>query len=177
MRLIICPGIHSPDLTTSFISALPDLPPYWIVPADRPVYSGYHVLTWLLQQDQPFAQPTIWIGFSAGVVGAMPAAIAFAGLGGQVQRLIAIDGWGVPLFAPFPIHRLSHDWFTHWSSALLGSGDSQFFADPPALHLDLWRSPQQVQGWRVTPGDGDRTERSAITAAQFLTQLLSQPSV
>ncbi|MCU0527397.1 MAG: hypothetical protein MUF72_21530 [Elainella sp. Prado103] len=173
MRLIICPGIHPPHLTASFLRALPDIPPYWIFPADRPVYSGYHILTWLLQQDRPFSQSTCWIGFSAGVVGAITAALAFSALGGQVQALIAIDGWGVPLLAPFPIHRLSHDRFTHWSSALLGAGESQFFADPAVAHLELWANPQHVRGWR-TQADQTCTllHHTPTTAACFLNELL-----
>jgi len=44
---------------------------------------------------------------------------------------------GVPLVGNFPIHRLSHDYFTHWSSAVLGSGNDSFYADPPVEHLEM----------------------------------------
>ena len=57
-----------------------------------------------------------------------------------MKALIAFDGWGVPLVGNFPIYRISHDQFTHWSSELLGKGDKSFYADPPVEHLDLWRS-------------------------------------
>ncbi|MGB3188280.1 MAG: hypothetical protein WBB43_02490, partial [Limnoraphis sp.] len=64
-----------------------------------------------------------------------------------VKALIALDGWGVPLGGNFPIYRISHDRFTHWSSALLGGGVESFYADPPVEHLDLWSSPQTARGW------------------------------
>lgn len=83
-----------------------------------------------------------------------------------MKALIAVDGWGVPLSGNFPIHRLSHDYFTHWSSALLGSGDDSFYSDPAVEHLAIWRSPHTCQGWWVQGG-----KRTFTTAAQFINEL------
>lgn len=181
MQILICPGIHPPGLTEQFVNALPNrLAQALIVPADCPAYSGAHILAFLLQQvgstsrsTQPWSDPIpllplmpiLLIGFSAGVVGAITAAHLWRSLGGRIVALIAIDGWGVPLFAPFPIHRISHDSFTHWSSSILGTGQAGFYADPAVTHLDLWRSPQTAMGWSIQPTGTVRT-----TAAHFLDQ-------
>ncbi len=104
------------------------------------------------------------MAFSAGVVGALGVARHLRRTCVPVGGLIAIDGWGVPLTEPFPIHRLSHDAFTHDTSLLLGpDGGEHFYADPDVEHLELWRSPRQAQGWIVT---GRSRQRS--TAAAFL---------
>lgn len=190
MQIILCPGVHPPELTDCFVQSLPALPvPPLIFPTShQPAYSGGHILAFLLQQLNKTSRPAgfhftwdalqiikttplLWIGFSAGVVGAIAAAYLWQKLGGQVVALIALDGWGVPLLAPFPIHRLSHDAFTHWSSAGLGAGQTSFYAEPEVAHLELWRSPQQVQGWAVQPAGYTRT-----TAAQFVEQLIQQYS-
>jgi hypothetical protein len=113
--------------------------------------------------------PLTFIGFSAGVVGAMGAAVAWELLGGKVQALFALDGWGVPTIGTFPIHRLSHDYFTHWSSALLGAGQDSFYADPGVAHLDLWRSPQAIQGYWVSARNHSKQQ---ISLLQFLAHWL-----
>lgn len=182
MRIMICPGVHPPELTEDFIRALPGLPaPPLIFPAKQPAYSSGHIVTFLWQQLAGSSQdwslpvikttPIVWIGFSAGVVGVIGAAHLWQKLGGQVVALIALDGWGVPLLAPFPIHRLSHDAFTHWSSAVLGAGETSFYAEPAVAHLDLWRSPQQARGWAVQSSGYTNT-----TAAQFVADLLQHYS-
>lgn len=156
-RLIICPGIHPPQLTQSFIQQLQldrlitaqdrllvlptaEYPPYWAVGINH----------WLNQNlSAPQTEvPLTFITFSAGVVGGIGAALTWQIRGGKIKAFIAIDGWGVPLLATFPIYRLSHDYFTHWSSALLGGGDSSFYCEPTVEHLDLWRSPATVWGWQ-----------------------------
>jgi len=99
-----------------------------------------------------------------------------------VKAVIAFDGWGVPLLGNFPIHRISHDRFTDWSSTLWGRNDSSFYAEPDVAHLDLWRSPQTAQGWTNEALDSAPTARLAgggqkqysTTAAQFLKHLLIQ---
>ncbi|MCL1470830.1 hypothetical protein LAY57_09105 [Argonema antarcticum A004/B2] len=190
MSVIICPGIHEPELTESFLEGLG-----WsasdkltngsksenilIFPAqDYPAYSAFHILQFLadcgvnpLDRDKSPAQ-LVFISFSAGVVGAIGAAWAWQALRGNVKAFIAIDGWGVPLGGNFPIHRLSHDRFTHWSSALSLSGEDNFYAEPPVAHLELWRSPQTTQGWWVNSKCGKSEQRRLLTAAQFLTMLL-----
>lgn len=165
-------------------------------PAERyPAYSPIHILNYWqdhldrpLQTDQkvqPVRKPPLLIlSFSAGVVGAFGAALAWRGMGGEVKALIALDGWGVPLYADFPIHRVSHDYFTHWSSALLGTGEDSFYAEPPVAHLELWRSPQSAQGWwvpsTVSNAQVGRSSQTSVpvqtTAAVFLLTLLTRYS-
>jgi hypothetical protein len=96
-------------------------------------------------------------------------------LGGTVKAFLAFDGWGVPLYGNFPIHRISHDYFTHWSSALLGGGEDSFYAEPAVEHLDLWRKPNVCKGWWVHPAtDGKRERRTHTTASKFVNQLLQR---
>lgn len=192
MQIIVCPGVHPPELTEAFVRTLPTLPAAPLIfPAAQPAYSSGHILAFLVQHLSQASQsskiasrwnllqvaeiqtvktmPVLWIGFSAGVVGAIGAAHLWQKIGGRVVALIAFDGWGVPLLAPFPIHRLSHDAFTHWSSAVLGAGLTSFYAEPAVAHLELWRSPQQARGWAVHPS-GD----TPTTAAQFVAELIQQ---
>ena len=87
----------------------------------------------------------------------------------KVKALIAIDGWGVALWGNFPIYRLSHDYFTHWSSLALGGGDKNFYADPPVGHLDLWRSPQTTRGWQVNSNGS----KKGIAALDFIDKIIN----
>lgn len=184
--VIICPGIHHPQLTQDFLEGLKrgettNLSNGWIdrvliFPAqDYPAYSVVHVLEFLWFHTASLKAQIVFISFSAGVAGAIGAAWVWQILGGEVKAFIAFDGWGVPLYGNFPIHRLSHDYFTHWSSALLGVGEDSFYADPPIEHLDLWRSPHFCQGCWVKPVSvGEPERRTFTTAAQFVTQLLQR---
>ncbi|HAZ45084.1 MAG TPA: hypothetical protein DCZ55_11585 [Cyanobacteria bacterium UBA11371] len=188
MKVIICPGIHPPELTESFVAGL-ELSKFCqpadilIFPTkDYPAYSGWHILQFVgdrLRGDgkTDYQLPItnyqlpirlVFISFSAGVVGAIAAAKAWQRMGGKVKAFIALDGWGVPLFGDFPIYRVSHDEFTHWSSALLGSGEESFYADPGVEHLELWRSPQTARGWWVNA----QGQRAPATAAEFLVGVL-----
>lgn len=179
MSVLICPGIHPPEFTQSFLYSLqpPGNPTYcsnWLVfpTQDYPAYSAIDILRFLKKNigNPAQASPVLFISFSAGVVGAMGAAIAWQVQSGRVRGSIALDGWGVPLWGNFPIHRLSHDSFTHWSSAILGAGADSFYADPRVEHLDLWRSPDKAPGWWVkVPGC-----RVRCTAKEFLTVLLQR---
>ena len=180
MRLIICPGVHEPGLTTSFLAAF-DWASLglsgWTVPTDRlPPYSGLHILQFVRDQfarsdpDGDQQSPLLWIGFSAGVVGAIAAAHLWQHQGGQVAAVIALDGWGVPLIGDFPIHRVSHDFFTHGTSVGFGLAGDSFYADPGVPHLDLWRSPQTARGWQIATAQPGC--RQATTAATFITALL-----
>jgi pimeloyl-ACP methyl ester carboxylesterase len=173
MPVVICPGVHAASLTSYFVKALPMRSELLIVPHTLPVYSAPHILAFLQQQILPSQRhlPILLIGFSAGVVGAIGAAYLWQSMGGQIAALIAIDGWGVPLFGSFPVHRISHDAFTHWSSRLLGTGQDSFYAEPAVAHLELWRSPQTVMGWSIRCSD-QRHHRT--TAAEFLKQLVQQ---
>ncbi len=159
MTLVICPGFHPPALTDSLVRSL-DLSPdrFVIVPSDScPPYSAPHLLEFLKQQERraQLNDGTVFLSFSAGVVGAIGAAWAWQLLGHSVKAFIAIDGWGVPLFGTFPIHRLSHDPWTHLTSTGLEWLADGFYADPPMSHLELWRSPAMVQGWWVNYGNVD----------------------
>jgi hypothetical protein len=168
MKIFICPGMHPVALTQCFVEAIDaelKQPPDWtIFPGDRlPVYSPHHVLSYLP------SDPTLMIGFSAGVVGAIAAAKLHQRHGHSILGLIAIDGWGVPLAADFPIYRVSHDYFTHQTSALLGAGLDSFYADPGVDHLTLWRSPQQVSGYHLSTPISTAT----FTAARFMAHLIN----
>jgi len=198
MRLVICPGIHDPKLTDCFLAGLSEV---WedeyprqnpqivdrvkIFPAHKyPPFSALDILHFLCCEQPvgaippwlPPGESLVFVSFSAGVAGAIGAAWMWQQLGGQVGAFFALDGWGVPLGGTFPIHRLSHDRFTHWSSAILGSGGESFYADPPVEHLDLWRDPQTAQGWHVSQTAGIETA-APTTAAQFLVHLLKHYGV
>jgi hypothetical protein len=179
MKVVICPGAHETKLTEAFLTEMGDyLGEPIVYPTDRyPAYSPQHLLTFLysalagsssasgVDWAELGKEPLFFVGFSAGVVGAIGAARQWQRQGGRVVALVAIDGWGVPLYGSFPIYRISHDAFTHWSSAALGAGKENFYADPPVAHLDLWRSPQTAQGWWVRSLGRDPI---ATTAAQTL---------
>ncbi len=159
MSVIICPGVHLPQLTDSFIQEIKSstVTQNWLIfPTTQYLpYSAIDIYQWL-KKHQPLpveSQPLHFVAFSAGVVGAIGAAWAWQLQGGKIQSFIALDGWGMPLVGDFPIYRISHDYFTHWSSAILGTGKESFYAAPAVEHLDLWRSPASCQGWRViSPG-------------------------
>ena len=179
MSVLICPGFHSPQLTQNFLEGLqlPEsqyLPTNWLIfpTQDYLPVSPMDILTFLQKHEGNPAQasPVVFISFSAGVVGAMLAAIAWQQQLGKVKAFFALDGWGVPLAGDFPRHRLSHDYFTHWSSQPLGAGKDSFYAEPAVEHLELWRSPQTVVGWWIK-GSGCRVRCSA---AKFLTMFLSK---
>ena len=176
MNLVICPGIHSSQLTHNFIQDLQcsniGADSIFIFPTEKyPAYSALNITCWLKRSlSSPQNSPElIFITFSAGVVGGIGAANVWQKQGGKIKAFIALDGWGVPLVGDFPIYRLSHDFFTHWSSAILGTGDTGFYCEPPVEHLDLWRSAQQCWGWQViSPGYKIR-----CSAAQYLQDLIS----
>lgn len=183
MNIIICPGIHEIELTQSFVSSLfnpnvergdQQLLNILVFPGEGIfTLSALHILLFLRDRlNNKLESPVIFIGFSAGVVGAIAAATTWQLQGGNVKALIAIDGWGVPLWGNFPIHRLSHDYFTHWSSAILGIGEDNFYADPPVDHLSMWRSPQTVQGNWTDPSIRFSHSQKSLNAAEFLHILL-----
>ena len=123
MVLLICPGIHEPQLTQDFLTGLccSNVSGYWtrnvlIFPTQKyPAYSAGHIVEFLRHRLSVEETRVVFISFSAGVAGAIGAAWGWQLLGGKVEALFAIDGWGVPLYGDFPIYRLSHDYFTHWS--------------------------------------------------------------
>ncbi|MBD2459643.1 hypothetical protein H6G89_01185 [Oscillatoria sp. FACHB-1407] len=180
MAVLICPGVHSPELTDSFLANLNlQLFNCKVFPGDRhPAYSGLHILKFIWHEfaipddatPPRLDVPLLFVSFSAGVVGAIAAAWAWRLLGGEVKAFIALDGWGVPLSGDFPIYRVSHDDFTHWSSALLGAGQISFYADPAVEHLELWRSPHTAMGYTVDTAQPSSAIKT--NAAGFIASLL-----
>jgi hypothetical protein len=172
MSLIICPGIHPFELTEQFIQGIQHRvqQDYLVLPtAEYLPYSAIAVTQWLNQQSISKTEPLSFISFSAGVVGSFGAAWTWQLQGGQIHNFIAVDGWGMPLVANFPLHRISHDYFTHWSSGMLGAGQQGFYADPGVEHLKLWRSPKTSYGWRII-GSGQKT-RDTLT--NYLADILN----
>jgi hypothetical protein len=100
------------------------------------------------------------------------AAWAWQQQGGTIRALVALDGWGVPLYGSFPIYRLSHDEFTHGSSQVLGMGQNPFYAEPGVPHLELWRSPDRAWGWWYKEGQRERTN-AAIVIRSILSKAFS----
>ncbi|BAZ41870.1 hypothetical protein NIES4101_78380 [Calothrix sp. NIES-4101] len=181
MTIIICPGIHAPALTDKFVSQLLEtdrnshfcndvkiivFPSGGILPI-----SGLHLWEFLHQNiGDNCNEPITLISFSAGVIGAFIAACLWELQGGKIRAFIAIDGWGVPLFANFPIYRLSHDYFTHWSSLLLGGGEVNFYAEPSVSHLELWENFKMVKGYQIN--HSQIPEKTYLNASDFLHLIL-----
>jgi hypothetical protein len=182
MIIVICPGIHPVDLTDRFLEALRNNQQNFYASSvltlpttTHPPFSALHSFQFLAQQlglpTQRFAnsqQALFFIGFSAGVVGAIGAAWLWQQAGGKVQGLMALDGWGMPLFGNFPIHRVSHDYFTHWSSDPGQNQTDCFYADPPVAHLDLWQFPQKATGWCISGTQEWGQQRDKTTAIEFI---------
>ncbi|AFY57155.1 hypothetical protein Riv7116_4741 [Rivularia sp. PCC 7116] len=178
MNVIICPGIHESSLTQNFIKCLLETDSNRLsnnksvnileFPANNlSVLSGFHIWQFLRESlADKLKSPVVFIGFSAGVVGAISAASLWQIFGGNVKAFIAIDGWMVPIHGNFPIHRMSHDYFTHWSSCLLGSSHNNFYAQPAVEHLELWRSPSTVEGYSVDSPSGELP--LSLTGAEFI---------
>jgi hypothetical protein len=162
MSLVICTGFHDSRLTENFLEHL----------HSQSVKLRPHIIIYPLSCSNATFSPEkdlTLIGFSAGVVNAIALAHYWEAKGVKIKALLALDGWGVPLIGNFPIYRLSHDYFTHWSSSLLGSGQENFYADPPVDHLSLWSSPDRVTGWSITGNSPQRT-----TALTFLSSRLEK---
>ncbi|MEG4841008.1 hypothetical protein [Microcoleus sp. B9-D4] len=190
MRLVICPGVHDPKLTDRFLEGLSEVwgdaeprqntqtsYPVKIFPAHKhPPFSALDILHFLCSQELA-GESLVFVSFSAGVAGAIGAAWMWQQIGGKVGAFFALDGWGVPLVGNFPIHRISHDRFTHWSSAILGGGGESFYADPAIEHLDLWRDPQTAKGWHVSHTAAGIETVAPTTAAKFLVHLLKKYGV
>ena len=149
MKVIICPGVHDVALSDSFLASIlaPNQNQVLLFPTNQyPAYSPHHLYRWICQENKA-QEPLFLIAFSAGVVAAMGAILALKLRKIKILGLVAIDGWGVPLWGEFPIYRFSHDYFTHWSSALLGTGKNSFYSDPAVDHLTMWGEPEFCQGW------------------------------
>ena len=170
MQLLICPGYHSSDLTHAFLQSLlgvvtPER--LWILPIG-PIPGA--ALPWLLTSRQTPQKDQVLqvIGFSAGVVAAYLLVMAWQGMGGT-SRLIAVDGWGMPLPGDLSIYRMSHDRWTHRTTHFPTADESQgsFYAYPAVDHLALWQSPHMTKG----VGSIGNLPRS-MTALEFISAVL-----
>ncbi|MEM8602445.1 MAG: hypothetical protein AAGF24_01235 [Cyanobacteria bacterium P01_H01_bin.121] len=195
VALIICPGWHNQSLTADFLQAwgcnltsqtLTIAQCHYelcVIPtALCPPYSPTHTLAfvhhWLEQRCQKAnsesegsISSTIWLAFSAGVVGGLLAARQWQQItGGNVRRFIALDAWGMPLIADFPIYHLSHDWLTHCLMFNLSGAAAHFYAAPAVTHHQLWQGPQQAWGYKTFAGRPPQR----LTALQFLQQCLTK---
>ncbi|QQE64792.1 hypothetical protein GFS31_14740 [Leptolyngbya sp. BL0902] len=122
-------------------------------------------------QGRDQGQDLILWAFSAGGVGAVSLAQHWQRYRGRVRAIFLLDGWGIPWVGSAPLHRLSHDAFTHRSSRVLGAGRADFFAQPAVPHLQLWQRPQAVVGQGCLPdSQGQVGPVQTVSAAHFLTQ-------
>ncbi|MDJ0553636.1 MAG: hypothetical protein QNJ68_04180 [Microcoleaceae cyanobacterium MO_207.B10] len=178
MTVIICPGIHDPKLTDELVEGLFSNYPcnFLLVPTkDYAPYSAIDILNFLWYKKSLTTDiPLLFMAFSAGVVGTVGAAWGWQLRGGQVKAMIAIDGWGMPISGNFPIYKVSHDYFTHWSWALLGSGNESFYAYPSVEHLEIWRSPQTTKGWWLHQNSAEVETASPVTAREFIIKILEK---
>lgn len=172
MQLLICPGYHSPDLTYAFLqSLLGELTPerLWILPVG--VSPG--AIPWLLTSSQrPQLDRLLQIvAFSAGVVAAYPLALAWQAMGGR-GRMVAVDGWGMPLVGDLAIYRMSHDRWTHRTTYFPTPVESKgyFYAHPAVDHLSIWQSPQLSKGIGAIGN-----QIGSMTALEFICAVLTQP--
>lgn len=200
MNVLVCPGIHASEWTQAFLAQVgaaiasphrpknhPDRPNttpplhWWVLPPEVPPYAPQPVADFfescwtgvsaLGPAFDPQA-PLVWLGFSAGVVGAIATARAWQRRGRPTAALIAFDGWGVPLTGDFSLYRFSHDRFTAQTSEWPQASAGVFYAEPAVPHLDLWRSPSTAGGfWQTRGGEGDR---HFTTALEALVKLLEQ---
>lgn len=174
MALIICPGAHPLTWTHSFLRQLnAQLPEDGLVrhvfPAHKSnPWSAYALRTFLEVSAIAPTEPLILIAFSAGCVAAAGVANERVARGQPAPVVIALDGWGVPLPNTFPRYRLSHDRFTHDTSAWLGTGQVSFYADPPVSHQQLWCAPAQVTGRQVRGPVSEEPAETSTTALEFL---------
>ena len=179
--ILICPGVHEQQLTTCFLAGMVEAGMKQLLPAELlifpteqfPAYSAIDIFKFLEKNVQK-ADPVTFISFSAGVVGSIGVAWSWQQIGGTIKAFIALDGWGVPLGGNFPIYRVSHDRFTHWSSELFGGGTESFYADPPVDHLELWRSPHTTKGWWIHPTSTGLKTTTPTTAAFFILEILKR---
>jgi hypothetical protein len=179
MPVVIVPGFHARSLTLRMVRSLPPFVQPHVVdafPADPiAVFNGLtrtfgspHARHAKKDSKESRQAGLIAIGFSAGVVGLAGALTLWQQQGGHVARFFAVDGWGVPI-AGLPLCRLSHDYFTHWSSQLLGAGDMNFYANPPSAHLEMWGEADRVMGKKIK---ADELCEESMTMAAFLRQQL-----
>ncbi len=171
LPVVILPGFHASALTDRFVRSLPSYTRHFVI--DAFPTDPLAVYRWL-QSHFPHSPtepqiPLVGIGFSAGVVGLAGGLSIWQQQGGAIARIIAVDGWGVPIVG-LPVTRMSHDRFTHLSTLPLGAGNVNFYTEPAVPHLQLWQAPEaaagvEVSGWQLDTG-------VPMTAAEFLRRSL-----
>ncbi|MEL6778946.1 MAG: hypothetical protein AAFO06_16985 [Cyanobacteria bacterium J06597_16] len=176
LPVVIVGGFHEAVLTEQWVRSLPTFVQAYIAPTS-PVLP-LDILHWLTEQFGAPATnqlPIVGIGFSAGVVGLAGALAMWQQQGGNVGRLIAVDGWGVPIVG-LPVCRMSHDRFTHLSTLPLDvfadASDINFYADPAVAHLRLWGEPEAAHGRQVARWELDEKAGLPMSAADFLRRQL-----
>lgn len=153
---IICGGFNSALLTANFydylitISHNIDEDNSVIFKLDRTQkifpYDGINIYEKLSKKYQNLSLYNLtFIAFSAGVIGAIIAGNLWQKYGGKVNKLLAFDGWGIPLISDFPCYRISHDYITHLS--YFGGEKNAFYCYPSVSHQQLWQNPQNIKGW------------------------------
>lgn len=183
----ICGGFHGPEATDGMRTLWASDPVISAIPAvvlgDGVPWAplSAHALRQSLERARP-TSPDLGRGqdpgldlilwaFSAGGVGAVALAQHWQRYRGRVRAIFLLDGWGVPWAGAAPLHRLSHDAFTHHSSRGLGAGRADFFAQPAVPHLQLWQRPQGVMGQGSLPSSsGQPGTVQRVSAADFLTR-------
>jgi len=160
LNLLICAGIHpftwTNDFLINFTNSGANFPieNLSVYPTDLyPAYDGRRIYQFIQESysQSNISYPLIIIAFSAGVVGALIASRLWQRQGGKISALVAVDGWGVPLIADFPIYTLSHDYFTDLTLIRFNSQVESFYAYPSVSHEYIWRSPLQTRGWWQKP--------------------------
>ncbi len=167
---LIFPGIHKRELTEDLIKIFKT--ESLLVYEEQPAFCTLNQLIFVKEHQASLSNNLLIIAFSAGVVGAIGTAKVLQEWGYTIKGLIAIDGWGVPLIGNFPIYRLSCDYYTHWTSHLLGGGTSSFYADPPVKHLQMWQTSEQVTGWLLGEKGKGCFVRSRVTLVEALKYLV-----
>ncbi|MEM7066344.1 MAG: hypothetical protein AAF572_24645 [Cyanobacteria bacterium P01_B01_bin.77] len=169
MQLLICPGYHSPDLTHSFLQSLLGVitpQQLWILP----IGASPGALLWLLTSPQRprLSMELQIVAFSAGVVAAYPLLLAWQAIGGR-GRMIAVDGWGMPLMGDLAIYRISHDRWTHCTTYFPRPVESKgyFYSHPAVDHLSIWQSPRLSEGFGAIG-----TKVGSMTALEFICAVL-----
>jgi len=185
-------------LSSAWGHSCPDRFVLGVVPPEVPPYAPQQILEHLEEcvergekggewgvgsGEQGAGVALVWIGFSAGVVGGLLAARQWhregldqrLEIGGSVKTFsvkafIAIDGWGVPLWADFPVYSLSPDRFAYEMTRGLRSPLPHFYAEPGVSHLALWESPQRAMGWEESPAG----TRLRLNAVQYIERCIYQ---
>lgn len=180
-KLVICGGIHPLNWTNSFLKNINfeslNIKKEDILIIDNNLssaYDGKNIYQNLVNNyGQKYQTPLIFIGFSAGVVGALIASRLWQRYGGKILALIAVDGWGVPLIADFPIYTLSHDYFTHLTLIKFDHQIDSFYSYPSVSHEQIWRSPSETKGyWQKS--NGIKILSNATTIIKFFLEKYQQ---